>query len=163
AVLADVERGPGPMLPDGSPFEDFFRDLFENGPRGLPRERRTASVGAGFIISADGYIVTNNHVIQAADQVQVEPFSGGALGARAVRGALPSVVARLAADRCERLALGSGGASDRARGGAWVLAICNRRGPGFSVSPGSVSPLSRSRPGSYGGFIQTEAPNNWAN
>ena len=163
AVLADVERGPGPMLPDGSPFEDFFRDFFENGPRGMPRERRSASVGSGFIISADGYIVTNNHVIEAADQVQVELFSGEELDARVVGRDPRTDLALLKVDRDEDLPFVSFGDSDRARVGDWVLAIGNPLGQGFSVSAGIVSARNRTLQGSYDDFIQTDAAINRGN
>ena len=61
--------GPQGVVPEGSPFEDFFSD----DPGG---ERRSSALGSGFVISADGFIVTNNHVIEGADQIEIEFFPG---------------------------------------------------------------------------------------
>jgi len=61
--------GPQGVVPEGSPFEDFFND----DPGG---ERRSSALGSGFVISADGFIVTNNHVIEGADEIEIEFFPG---------------------------------------------------------------------------------------
>ena len=63
--------GPLPMVPEGSPFEDFFREFQD---RNGDRPRRTSALGSGFVISEDGYVVTNNHVIEKADEIIVEFF-----------------------------------------------------------------------------------------
>ena len=79
--------GSGPILPEGSPFEDFFRDFMDrNGEPGdrPSRPRRSQALGSGFVISEDGFIVTNNHVIQGADEILIEFFEGGELEATVV-------------------------------------------------------------------------------
>lgn len=162
-TIADVQRGPGPMLPDGSPFEEFFREFFENRPQAMPRERRSNALGSGFIISADGYIVTNNHVIDAADQVRVELFSGEELDARVIGRDPRTDIALLKVDRGEDLPFVTFGDSDEARVGDWVLAIGNPLGQGFSVSAGIVSARNRTLQGSYDDFIQTDAAINRGN
>ena len=66
-----------PQLPPGSPFEDLFRDFMDREQNGTPRrQRRGTALGSGFIVSADGYVVTNNHVIENADQIEIEFFDG---------------------------------------------------------------------------------------
>ena len=75
---------PGPIVPEGSPFEDFFRDFMDrNGPNGQT-PRRSQALGSGFVISEDGFIVTNNHVIQGADEIQIEFFEGFELEAEII-------------------------------------------------------------------------------
>jgi len=65
--------GPQGIVPEGSPFEDFFNNLDPNDRRA---PRQSSALGSGFVISADGYIVTNNHVIEGADEIQIEFFPG---------------------------------------------------------------------------------------
>ena len=62
---------PRGVVPEGSPFEDLFRDFNERGPS-RPGPRRGSALGSGFVISEDGYVVTNNHVIEGADEIMVE-------------------------------------------------------------------------------------------
>ncbi|MEE8454511.1 MAG: trypsin-like peptidase domain-containing protein, partial [Limibaculum sp.] len=113
----------GPQVPEGSPFEDLFRDFFENGQ---PRPPQTVqSLGSGFIISPEGYIVTNNHVIEEADEITVNFSDGTSLVATLV-GTDPKVdIALLKVEPAGPLPFVSFGDSDVTRVGDWVLAIGN--------------------------------------
>lgn len=166
--VAEVQRGPSPMVPEGSPFEEFFRDFFDRGPGGAPnqerRQRRSNALGSGFIISADGYIVTNNHVIDAADSVRVELYSGEELDARIIGRDPRTDIALLKIEDGERtFPYVVFGDSDQARVGDWVMAIGNPLGQGFSVSAGIISARNRTLQGSYDDFIQTDAAINRGN
>ena len=82
--VAEVDDGMRPVLPPGSPFEDFFRDFMDRQDGEPRRQQRSNALGSGFIISPDGYIVTNNHVIESADEIEVELYHGGTLEATLV-------------------------------------------------------------------------------
>jgi serine protease Do len=162
--VTGIDRGMRPIIPEGSPFEDFFRDFMDRQP-GMPerRQQRSNALGSGFIISPDGYIVTNNHVIESADEIKVELFGGGQLDADLVGRDPRTDIALLKVERDEPLPFVSFGDSDTARVGDWVLAIGNPLGQGFSVSAGIVSARNRTLQGSYDDFIQTDAAINRGN
>jgi len=169
-AVAGVNRGVGPMIPEGSPFEDFFRDFLERqpdgdgeGPGARPRQRRSSALGSGFIISPDGYIVTNNHVIESADEISVELYEGGELDAELIGRDPRTDIALLKVESDVPLPFVSFGDSDAARVGEWVMAIGNPLGQGFSVSAGIVSARNRTLQGSYDDFIQTDAAINRGN
>ncbi|GIX15666.1 MAG: serine protease [Paracoccaceae bacterium] len=149
-----------PIVPEGSPFEEFFRDFRD---RQRQRPERANALGAGFIISDDGYIVTNNHVIDKADEITVELFSGRTLKAEVVGRDPKTDIALLKVDSSEKLPFVSFGDSDKARVGDWVMAIGNPLGQGFSVSVGIVSARNRALQGSYDDYIQTDAAINRGN
>ncbi|MEO1549129.1 MAG: DegQ family serine endoprotease [Pseudomonadota bacterium] len=156
--------GPRPIVPEGSPLEDFFRDFMERQPeRGQPRERRGSALGSGFVISADGFIVTNNHVIESADEILIEFFDGTELPAELVGTDPRTDVALLKVDPDQPLPFVEFGDSDIARVGDWVLAIGNPLGQGFSVSAGIISARNRALQGAYDDFIQTDAAINRGN
>ncbi len=164
-VASAEATGPGPIVPEGSPFEDFFRDFMErNGPGEQPRRpRRSSALGSGFVISEDGYIVTNNHVIAEADEITIEFFSGAELPA-VVIGTDPNTdLALLKVETDTPLSFVPWGNSDEARVGDWVMAMGNPLGQGFSVSAGIVSARGRALSGSYDDFIQTDAAINRGN
>ncbi len=135
--------GPQGLVPDGSPFEDFFNDP-ERGPG--DGARRSSALGSGFVISDDGYIVTNNHVIEGADEILIEFFPGGEAGVPAeLIGTDPNTdIAVLKVD-LEDLPFVEFGDSNSvgARVGDWVMAMGNPLGQGFSVSAGIVSARNR--------------------
>jgi serine protease Do len=163
-VAASTEDGP--MVPPGSPFEEFFRDFMDRqGPGGRPDNapRRSDALGSGFVISADGYIVTNNHVIEGADEIQIEFFSGETLDAKVVGTDEKTDIALLKVEADAPLPFVSFGNSDEMRVGDWVMAMGNPLGQGFSVSAGIVSARNRALSGTYDDFIQTDAAINRGN
>ncbi|WP_374213163.1 Do family serine endopeptidase [Psychromarinibacter sediminicola] len=153
---------PSPMVPEGSPFEDFFRDFMDRND-GPGRPRRSSALGSGFVISEDGYIVTNNHVIEGADVVNIEFFSGEELEADVVGTDPNTDIALLKVSSDEPLPYVDFGDSDTARVGDWVMAMGNPLGQGFSVSVGIVSARNRALSGTYDDYIQTDAAINRGN
>lgn len=155
--------GPQGMVPDGSPFEDFFNDLDRGPGEGT---RRSSALGSGFVISEDGYIVTNNHVIEGADEILIEFFPGGEAGVPAeLIGTDPNTdIAVLKVD-LEGLPFVEFGDSNGpgSRVGDWVMAMGNPLGQGFSVSAGIVSARNRALSGTYDDYIQTDAAINRGN
>ncbi|MFK7743555.1 MAG: Do family serine endopeptidase [Roseobacter sp.] len=152
--------GPQGIVPEGSPFEDFFRDRNE-GPEGAPR--RSSALGSGFVISEDGFVVTNNHVIEGADEILIEFFNGEELVAEVVGTDPNTDIALLKVDAEAPLPFVSFGNSDEARVGDWVIAMGNPLGQGFSVSAGIVSARNRELSGRYDDYIQTDAAINRGN
>ena len=154
--------GPSPIVPEGSPFEDFFRD-FRNRNGDGDRPRRTTALGSGFVISEDGYVVTNNHVIDGADEIIIEFFTGEELVAKVVGTDPKTDIALLKVEADKPLTYVQFGNSDIARVGDWVIAMGNPLGQGFSVSAGIVSARNRALSGTYDDFIQTDAAINRGN
>ncbi|MGR3456164.1 DegQ family serine endoprotease [Pseudooceanicola sp.] len=151
-----------PIVPEGSPFEDFFREFRDrNGDQNRPR--RSSALGSGFVISEDGYVVTNNHVIESADEITVEFFNGTELEAEVVGTDPKTDIALLKVEAEGPLPYVSFGDSDIARVGDWVLAMGNPLGQGFSVSAGIVSARNRALSGTYDDYIQTDAAINRGN
>ena len=163
-TIAGVTDQARPQIPEGSPFEDLFKDFFNNGEGGQARPRRSSALGSGFVISADGYIVTNNHVIDKADEIVIEFFDGKELVAELVGRDPKTDIAVLKVEATEPLPFVGFGDSDIARVGDWVMAIGNPLGQGFSVSAGIISARNRTlRSGPYDDFIQTDAAINRGN
>jgi serine protease Do len=150
-----------PIFPEGSPFGDLFRDF--GAPQDPGRPRRSNALGSGFVISEDGFIVTNNHVIDGADSIEIEFFSGERLAAKVV-GADPNTdVALLKVESSKPLSFVIFGNSDVMRVGDWVMAMGNPLGQGFSVSAGIISARNRELSGTYDDYLQTDAAINRGN
>ncbi len=150
-----------PMVPEGSPFEEFFDDF--GGPEGPGGAERAEALGSGFVISEDGFIVTNNHVIEGADEITIEFFSGKKLPAKLIGTDPKTDIALLKVEAGEPLPFVAFGNSDLMRVGDWVMAMGNPLGQGFSVSAGIVSARGRELSGTYDDFIQTDAAINRGN
>ncbi|MCC5970268.1 MAG: Do family serine endopeptidase [Pararhodobacter sp.] len=161
-VSAELDRGV-PRLPDGAPFQDFFNEFFNRDGQQQPRPRQSQSLGSGFVISDDGYIVTNNHVIEDADEIRVEFFSGLNLTAELIGTDPATDIALLKVEYDAPLPFVEFGDSEAARVGDWVLAVGNPLGQGFSVSAGIVSARGRALQGNYDDYIQTDAAINRGN
>ena len=146
------------QFPPGSPFEDMFKEF------GTPQERQSAALGSGFIIDEKGIVVTNNHVIQDADDIIVRVNGDQEFKAK-VLGADPLMdIAVLQLETDEKFIPVSFGDSDKARIGDWVIAIGNPFGLGGTVTAGIISARNRSIGLSrYEDFIQTDASINSGN
>lgn len=156
------QTGPQGVVPEGSPFEDFFRDFQERNRNG-DRPRKSSALGSGFVISEDGFVVTNNHVIDGADEILIEFFSGEELKATLIGTDPNTDIALLKVESDEPLPFVSFGDSDDSRVGDWVVAMGNPLGQGFSVSAGIVSARNRALSGTYDDYIQTDAAINRGN
>lgn len=164
-VKPRVPSAPVPKVPEGSPFQDFFDELFPNGPQGENRGPSTRqSLGSGFVIDAEGIIITNNHVIADADEITVNFSDGSKLKAELVGKDTKTDIAVLRVEPDAPLTAVSFGDSDSARIGDWVMAIGNPFGLGGSVTLGIVSAVGRDiSSGPYDNFIQTDAAINRGN
>ena len=153
-----IERS-SPQIPS---IEDFF-DFPFNMPNPEPSEREFSSLGSGFVISQDGYIVTNNHVVQNASDIQVTFIDGLKLEAELIAFDSETDLALLKVETIEELPFLEFGDSDSAKVGSWVMAIGNPHGLGGSVTAGIVSARGRMLGGRYDDFIQTDAAINRGN
>ena len=164
STLVEGRTGPQGIVPEGSPFEDFFRDFRDRNNNGEgQRPRRSSALGSGFVISEDGFVVTNNHVIDGADEILIEFFSGEELPAKVIGTDPNTDIALLKVESDKPLPFVKFGDSDTARVGDWVMAMGNPLGQGFSVSAGIVSARNRALSGSYDDYIQTDAAINRGN
>jgi serine protease Do len=164
-------RGATPQLPPGSPFEEFFDDFFKNhrggpgGPRGGDLQpHKTNSLGSGFIIDTSGIVVTNNHVIADADEINVILNDGTKIKAELVGVDKKTDLAVLKFKPVKPLVAVKFGDSDRLRLGEWVIAIGNPFSLGGTVTAGIVSARNRDiASGPYDNYIQTDAAINRGN
>jgi serine protease Do len=155
---------PYPTAPDGSPLKELFDEINPNAGQGDERLQEAQSLGSGFIISADGVIVTNNHVVEGADEIYVFLGDGTRLKATLVGADNKADLAVLKVDAGHDLPFVEFGDSDTALVGDWVMAVGNPFGLGGSVSLGIVSARNRDiEAGPYDDFIQTDAAINQGN
>src|SRR5579862_8050349 len=181
----DAHIGNMPDLPPGSPMEKFFEDFFKRhrgpggpggqggqGGQGGPGDqdqdqdepRRVNSLGSGFIIDPSGLVVTNNHVIAEADEINVILNDGTKLKAELVGKDAKSDIALLRVHSDKPLHAVKFGNSDNLRLGEWVIAIGNPFSLGGSVTAGIVSARHRDiNSGPYDNYIQTDAAINRGN
>ena len=152
-----------PVIPRGAPYERFFREFLDRNLDRRDVPRRSNNLGAGFIISSDGLIVTNQHVIESADEIQVETYSGEILPATLIGRDPNTDIALLKVESESSLPHVSFGNSDVSRVGDWVMAVGNPLNQGFSVSVGIISARNRTLAGSYDDYIQTDAAINKGN
>lgn len=165
ATTTPIESRGFPQLPfpEGSPMERYFREFFG---RGFPEGRdgpapEARSLGSGFIIDPDGYVVTSNHVIEKAKEVTITLQDGDQYPARLVGHDAKTDLALLKIDADEPLLYVTFGDSDAARVGDWVIAVGNPFGLGGSVSAGIISARGRDiQAGPFDDFLQIDAPIN---
>ena len=158
-----VNQGPGmdmPQFPPGSPFEEFFKNFGDDN-----RQRRASSLGSGFIINAEGIVVTNFHVIENAEEITVTLADETSFTAKVLGQDQKTDIAVLKIDPGDtELTAVPFGNSDSLRVGDWVLAIGNPFGLGGTVTAGIVSARGRDiGNGPYDDFIQTDASINRGN
>ena len=145
-------------FPPGSPFEDMFKEF------GTPQKRRTSALGSGFIIDANGIVVTNNHVIKNAEDIFVRVNGDKEYEAKIIGSDPLSDIAILEIKSDDKFVPVKFGDSDKARIGDWVIAIGNPFGLGGTVTSGIISARNRSIGLSrYEDYIQTDASINQGN
>jgi serine protease Do len=168
--VTKVEKMSGPnfMGPEGidpnSPLGDFMQKFFGGQMPQGQREQRQQGAGSGFIISKDGYIVTNNHVVDGATEVTVTLANKKEYAAKVIGRDPKTDVALVKIEPKETLTVASLGDSDQLRVGEWVVAVGNPFGLSNTVTKGIVSAKNRDiGAGPYDDFIQTDAPINPGN
>ena len=146
------------QFPPGSPFEDMFKDF------GTPQERQAYALGSGFIIDEKGIVITNNHVIQNAEDILVRVNGDEEYKAKIIGKDPLSDIAVLQIEAEEKFIPVKFGDSDKSRIGDWVIAIGNPFGLGGTVTSGIISARNRSIGlARYEDFIQTDASINQGN
>ncbi len=162
-IIENNSQNQIPQFPEGSPFDEFFKDYFDRDQRNS--QRPMTGLGSGFIISEDGIIVTNNHVIEGADEITVilsdeTEFTAQLLG-RDPKADI--AVLKINPGKSQLIAV-DWGDSDSMRVGDWTIAIGNPLGLGGTVTAGILSAISRDIGGGpYVKFLQTDASINRGN
>jgi len=157
------QQDPGDSLPDDLPFREFFRRYYgePSSPRQLQPRR---ALGSGFVISPAGYVVTNNHVVDDAEEIQVVFGERRNVPAKLIGRDPATDLAVLKVDPQPNMTVVAWGDSDAAEPGSWVIAIGSPFGLGGTVTVGVVSARSRDiRSGPYDDYIQTDASINRGN
>ncbi|MFA6147352.1 MAG: DegQ family serine endoprotease [bacterium] len=158
-VKLDRPRTRNPFGPQ-DPFDEFFNNFFGR----MPKEQKRKSLGSGFIVSPDGYILTNNHVVEKADEVTVTLLDKEEFRAKVIGSDQKTDIALIKIDAKKKLTYVTLGDSDRLDVGEWVVAIGNPFGLGHTVTAGIVSAKGRIiGSGPYDDFIQTDASINPGN
>jgi serine protease Do len=163
-VKDDEGAGPAPRAPDGSPFQEFFNDFFNKNQNSRQPNHNVSSLGSGFVIDPAGYIVTNNHVIEGADDIEINFANGAKLKAKLIGTDTKTDLSVLKVEPKQPLKFVKFGDSSSMRIGDWVMAIGNPFGFGGSVTVGIISGRGRNiNAGPYDNFIQTDAAINKGN
>lgn len=176
-TVAETRQVPLPQVPEGSPFQDFFNEFFDkngrNGDNGGGDEggsdeggdpRKVQSLGSGFVIDPSGIIITNNHVIEDADEIVANFSDGSKLKAELVGRDAKTDLAVLRVKPDKPLTAVKFGDSEHMRVGDWVMAIGNPFGLGGTVTTGIISARNRDiNSGPYDNYIQTDAAINRGN
>ena len=153
-----------PEFPEGSPMEEFFKEFQK---RGMPLDKtpqKATSLGSGFIISEDGLMVTNNHVIEKAEEITITLHDNTQLEATVLGHDPKTDLALLKIKTNKKLPFVKWGDSTKARVGDWVMAVGNPFGLGSTVTAGIISARARNiNAGPYDEFIQTDAAINRGN
>ncbi|MCA3562060.1 MAG: DegQ family serine endoprotease [Aestuariivirga sp.] len=160
------ENSPGSGNPDdpNNPFKDFFDEFLKRGQGGDQPKQKMTSMGSGFVVDASGVIVTNNHVVEGAESIEVHFHDDTILKGELVGRDPKTDLAVIRVKPKKPLPTVAFGDSDKLRVGEWVMAIGNPFGLGGSVSLGIVSARNRDiNAGPYDDFIQTDAAINKGN
>ncbi|MFY9287829.1 MAG: DegQ family serine endoprotease, partial [Alphaproteobacteria bacterium] len=159
-----MDLPPDLQLPPGSPFEQFFKDFMDKQKSGANKKRKATALGSGFVIDSNGYIVTNNHVIEGADEITVILQDDTNLSATVVGTDKKTDLALLKVSPKKPLAALGWGDSEKVRVGDWIIAIGDPYGLGGTVTAGIISARARDiNSGPYDEYLQTDASINRGN
>ncbi len=165
-TTTNVEQGQNGLFPQGTEIPDFMQRFFDQNPGFQGQSRPSQGIGSGFIIDGGDFVVTNNHVVDEADEIIVEMTDGTKLSAELVGKDARTDVAVLKITNDTKLPSVDFGDSDIARVGDWVMAVGSPLGQDFTVTTGIISARNRSLDGANGAyedFLQTDAAINRGN
>jgi serine protease Do len=159
------EREQAQSLPEDLPFREFFRRYFdEEGDPSQPQSRPRQALGSGFVISSDGHVITNKHVVEDAEEIHVVFGERTNVPARLVGRDPATDIAVLKVDPPPNMAIVAWGDSEAVEPGSWAIAIGSPFGLGGTVTVGVVSARSRDiQSGPYDDYLQTDASINRGN